>query len=91
MRLYGPDSNTDDFVNYKRAGFYSLRSDSALLDLHPNTLNFLPSLATHWAFGADGKTVYYKLDPERRWSDGVPVTADDYLFNRELQISEHTV
>jgi microcin C transport system substrate-binding protein len=91
LRLYGPDSNTDDLVNYKRAGFYSLRSESALLDLHPNTLNFLPSLATHWAFGADGKTVYYKLDPRARWSDGVPVTADDYLFNRELQISEHTV
>lgn len=85
MRLYGPDSNSDDFVPYKRAGFFSL------LDIHPNTLNFLPSLATHWAFGPDGKTVYYKLNPGARWSDGVPVTADDYLFNRELQISEHTV
>ena len=85
MRLYGPDSNSDDFVSYKRAGFASL------LDLHPNTLNWLPSLATHWAFGADGKTVYYKLNPNARWSDGEPVTADDYLFNRELNISEFTV
>lgn len=85
LRLYGPDSNSDDFVSYKRAGFLSL------LQLHPNTLNWLPSLATHWAFGADGKTVYYKLNPNARWSDGVPVTADDYLFNRDLQISEHTV
>jgi microcin C transport system substrate-binding protein len=85
LRLYGPDSNSDDFVPFKRAGFLSL------LDIHPNTLNFLPSLATHWAFGPDGKTVYYKLNPNARWSDGTPVVADDYLFNRELQISEHTV
>lgn len=85
LRLYGPDSNSDDFVSYKRAGFLSL------LDLHPNTLNFLPSLATHWAFGPDGKTVYYKLNPNARWSDGTPIVADDYLFNRDLQISEHTV
>ena len=85
LRLYGPDSNSDDFVQFKRAGFFSL------LDLHPNTLNWLPSLATHWAFGADGKTVYYKLNPNARWSDGTPIVADDYLFNRDLQISEHTV
>lgn len=85
LRMYGPDANSDDFVTYKRAGFLSL------LDLHPNTLNFLPSLATHWAFGADGKTVYYKLNPKARWSDGTPITADDYLFYRDFQLSQFTV
>jgi microcin C transport system substrate-binding protein len=91
LRLIGPDSNSDDFVHYKRAGFYALRSESALVDLHPNTLNFTPYIATHWAFGADGKTVYYKLNPRARWSDGEPVTADDFLFTRDLYTSEHTV
>jgi microcin C transport system substrate-binding protein len=91
LRYYGPDSNSDDFVFYKRAGFASPRSQSALLDMHPNTMNFLPSLATHWSFDPNGKTVYFKLNPNARWSDGVPVTADDFLFNRDLNISEFTV
>ncbi len=85
LRMYGPDSNSDDFVPIKRAGFLGL------VDLQPNTLNFVPSLATHWAFGADGKTVYYKLDPRARWSDGVPITADDYMFAREFRLSSYIV
>jgi microcin C transport system substrate-binding protein len=91
LRLIGPDSNSDDFVRYKRAGFYSQLSQSALLDMHPNTKNFTPYIATHWAFDPDGKTVYFKLNPNARWSDGVPVMADDFLFARDLAISEHTV
>ena len=63
----------------------------SLVDIHPNTLKFIPSLATHWAFGADGKTVYYKLDPRARWSDGEPVTADDYVFSREMRLSDFIV
>src|SRR5690606_7272145 len=85
LRRDGPDSNTGDFTSIKRSMYLGL------VDLHPNTLNFIPSLATHWAFGADGKTVYYKLDPRARWSDGVPVTADDFVFAREFGLSEHIV
>ena len=85
LRLHGPDSATGSFVSMKRSQFLSL------VDLHPNTLNFIPSLATHWAFGPDGKSVYYKLDPRARWSDGTPITADDYVFAREMRISPHLV
>lgn len=42
--------------------------------------NFLPGIATHWAFGKDGKSVYYKLNKSARWSDGSPCMADDFLF-----------
>jgi microcin C transport system substrate-binding protein len=85
LRMYGPDASTGAYVSMKRATFLSL------IDIHPNTLNIIPSLATHWAFGDDGKTVYFKLDPRARWSDGVPVTADDYVFSREFQLSEYTL
>jgi microcin C transport system substrate-binding protein len=85
LRLYGPDSSEGDFPGVRRA------LDIALLDLQPNTLNFIPALATHWAFGADGKTVYYKLNPDARWSDGVPITADDYVFAREFRLSPYLV
>lgn len=41
---------------------------------------FLPAAATHWAFGKDGKSVYYRLNPKARWSTGEKCTADDFIF-----------
>lgn len=73
LRLVGPDSN-GGFAGYLRD------NDLSLVGIHPNTLKPIPELATHWAFGDDGHSIYYKLDPDARWSDGRPVTADDYLF-----------
>jgi microcin C transport system substrate-binding protein len=85
LRLYGPNSSSGDFTSIRRS------TSLSLLDLHPNTLNFIPSLATHWAYGDDGRTVFYRLNPDARWSDGVPVMADDYLFQRDFRRSEHIV
>jgi microcin C transport system substrate-binding protein len=85
LRLHGPDAASGSYVAPKRSMYMSL------VDIHPNTLKFIPALATHWAFGADGKTVYYKLDPRARWSDGEPVTADDYVFSREMRLSDFIV
>lgn len=84
LRLVGPDSNSS-FVGYLRANQLSLTG------LHPNTHKPIPQLATHWAYDKDEKTVYYKLDPEARWSDGKPVVADDYLFTLEFMRSKFIV
>ncbi|GAB1263104.1 extracellular solute-binding protein [Aurantivibrio plasticivorans] len=84
LRWVGPDSNS---------GFRSLvlGNQVGLIDFHPNTHNVIPAMATHWAYGKDGKTIYYKLDPRAEWSDGKPVTADDYLFTLDFMRSEHIV
>jgi microcin C transport system substrate-binding protein len=74
LRFLGPDAS---------GAFRSYILDSNALALaaqHPDTFQWFPQLATHWAFGADGRTVYFRLDPDARFSDGVPVRADDYLF-----------
>ncbi len=84
LRLYGPDSNSG-FAYYLRANHLSM------VDFHPETRNFLPSLATHWAYGEDKKTLYFKLDPDARWSDGKPITADDYMFTLDFMRSEYIV
>ena len=73
LRLVGPDSN-GSFASYMRA------NNLGLVGIHPNTLRPIPELATHWAFGDDGHSIFYRLDPDARWSDGKAVTADDYLF-----------
>ena len=84
LRLVGPDAS-GIFGNYLH-GFQLF-----LIDIHPNTQNPIPQLATHWAFDEDGVTVYYKLDPNAKWSDGKPVTADDYMFTQDFMRSEYIV
>ena len=85
LRQYGPSSNSGSFAILYRD------LPLQLVNIHPNTLNLIPELATHWAFGDDGKTVYYRLDPRARWSDGEPITADDYLFHRDFRVSEYVI
>ena len=84
LRTVGPDSN-GVFATIMRSMSYPLTAT------HPNTLNPVPVLATHWAFGDDGKTVYYRLNPNATWSDGRPVTADDFLFTIDFMRSEYIV
>ncbi|HEY5227053.1 MAG TPA: ABC transporter substrate-binding protein, partial [Opitutaceae bacterium] len=40
-----------------------------------------PEIATSWAVDRPNKTVYFKLDPDAKWSDGVPFTTDDIVFS----------
>lgn len=86
LRLVGPNAN-DSFAGYNRA----FSQDFTLVVRHPNTDNFIPWMATHWSVQDDKKTVYYKLDPDARWSDGKPITADDYVCTWETIKNEHIV
>ena len=80
FRQIGPSSNS------------SFRSELdgntlGLTDIHPVTGKLYPVLAKEWAIGKDKRTVYYKIDPDARWSDGVPVTADDFVYYIQLRRS----
>lgn len=55
-------------------------SSSALMWGSDETKEWYPVFCSHWAFGADNQTVYYKLREEIKWSDGTPCTADDYVW-----------
>ena len=84
FRVVGPDSNT----SFRSA---ILGNQLGLTGIHPNTLNIVPELATHWAYGSDKKTMYFKLNPKARWSDGVPVTADDFAYTLDFMRSPYIV
>ena len=86
FRLMGPNSN-DSFAGWNRS--YTMYF--TLVERHPVTDNFIPWMATHWSVQDDRKTVYFKLDKKAKWSDGKPVTADDYVFCWEMMLSEHIV
>ncbi len=84
LRTVGPDSNSG-------IRDYILANMLSLIDIHPNTRNYIPSLATHWAYGEDNKTVYFKINQDARWSDGTPIIADDFLYTLDFMRSEYIV
>ena len=53
-------------------------------------LNVVPELAQNMTVSDDGLTYLFKLREDARWSDGEPVTADDFVFGfRQLRAEEH--
>lgn len=46
---------------------------------HPETLEPEPAVAERWEVSGDGLVYRFFLRPEARWSDGVAVTADDFV------------
>jgi len=52
---------------------------------HPPT--FSPALARSYEWSADHKTLTFHLREDARWSDGVPVTADDVRWTWQAQVS----
>jgi peptide/nickel transport system substrate-binding protein len=50
--------------------------------------SFAPELAASWQFSDGGSTLSIELRPDTRWSDGVPVTADDVVWTWRLQTDE---
>ena len=86
FRLMGPNSN-DAFAGWNRAFTMAF----GLVGMHPVTDNFIPLMATHWSVQEDQRTIYFRLAPDARFSDGEPVTADDYVFTWRMLQSEHIV
>jgi microcin C transport system substrate-binding protein len=82
FRTVGPDSTS---------GASSLfhENNMLLVGLHPNTQRLIPVLASHWAYDKDGRTMYFKIHKIAVWSDGVPVTADDFIFTLEFMRSKY--
>lgn len=40
----------------------------------------LPGMATSWDVSEDGKTYTFQIREDAKWSDGEPVTAEDFVF-----------
>lgn len=47
--------------------------------------SFGARLAASWEFSPDNRQLTFYLRPEARWSDGVPVTAEDVAFTYSVQ------
>lgn len=82
LRLNGPEANT---VLNSMIGNMAYET---LLGLHPTTLDYMPVLATHWQVSPDKLTYRFRLDPNAKFSDGQPVTADDVIASWSLMVDK---
>jgi len=83
LRFVGPDANGA----FRR---YILDNNAyGLVGTHPEGDGYIPGLAKEWAMGNDGKTVYFRLDPDARYSDGKRVRVTDFFFLFYFMQSKH--
>lgn len=83
LRFIGPEGG-----NTFRGEHY----DNVELNLvlpHPNVEKWMPALAREWAISEDRKTVYFRLDPDATYSDGVKVTVEDYFMLFYVSMSKY--
>ena len=80
LRMHGANNNTA--FNYEVSELLYM----SLLDLDKVTLDFAPSLATHWWISEDKQTYRFRINPAAKWSDGTPVTADDIVATFEMMM-----
>ena len=79
LRMAGQNWNTS--FNYRANSLCF----EGLLKLHPLTMEWIPSLATHWWISDDKTTYRFRIDPRAKWSDGKPITARDVVATWKLR------
>ena len=47
----------------------------------PYTLEIKPGVARRWDHSRDGTRITFHLHPEARWSNGEPLTAEDFVWS----------
>ncbi len=52
-----------------------------LVTPHPETLEPQPGVAKSWEISKDGKTITFTLQDNAKWSNGDPVTAEDFVYS----------
>lgn len=57
---------------------------------HDAKMNVEPALAASWVKSPDGKTYTFKLRTDVKWSDGVPLKAQDFLYSWKRLLSPVT-
>jgi oligopeptide transport system substrate-binding protein len=57
---------------------------------YDSKMKVTPALATSWTTSPDGKTYTFKLRPGVKWSDGVPLKAQDFVYSWKRLLSPLT-
>ncbi|MEJ1971777.1 MAG: ABC transporter substrate-binding protein [Lacunisphaera sp.] len=66
----------------------SLLSYANLVRWSPEGYPVVPHIAKSWEISPDYRAFTFHLRQGMRWSDGVPVTADDFVYWYEMEVKE---
>lgn len=83
LRLFGPDSNGSFrpwILDNVRMGLARRHPNDTSIDANGN-FRYFPGVAQAWAVDRATRTVYVRLNPTARFSDGEPVTTNDMMFS----------
>ncbi|HSH09057.1 MAG TPA: ABC transporter substrate-binding protein, partial [Oceanipulchritudo sp.] len=84
LRVVGPDANGS-----LRGALWSA-NNVFLIARHPWNDGFIPGVARRWAIDPENsRRLFFELDPDARWSDGRPFTAEDVFFSLYIMLSPH--
>lgn len=75
LRFIGPDGG-----NTFRSEHWD-NIEMALVAKQLNDDKWIPCIAKEWALSEDRMTVFFRIDPDASYSDGVKVKADDFFIN----------
>lgn len=86
---FGAEPQTLD--PHMAAGVPDLRLLAAIIepltDLDPHTYEAVPALAKSWDISEDGLVYTFHLRENAKWSDGTPLTAQDFVFSWQRILS----
>ncbi len=82
------DVSTSDAVSFHpylttdtaSSGYQGMVYTGGLLRLDENTLEYIPNMAESYTIAEDGLTFTFKLRQNMQWSDGAPITAQDFKW-----------
>lgn len=83
LRLFGPDSNGSFrtwILDDTRMLLGRRHPNDTSIDANGN-FRYFPGIAEAWAVDRANRTIYVRINPAARFSDGMPVTADDMMFS----------
>jgi microcin C transport system substrate-binding protein len=84
IRIFGKDSN------FELNSIISNLTHESLLNVDEADNSFRPGLATHWKVADDSLTFTFRINPDSRWADGMPVTSEDFIATCGL-LSDSTI
>jgi microcin C transport system substrate-binding protein len=75
-------------ANYAENSTIASLCYEGLIATHPVSLEFIPSLASHWKISDDKMKFWFRINPDARWSDGREVIAEDVIATWDLHMDE---
>ncbi len=85
-----PETLDSNIATGNVENIYIMSLFEGLTNYDPKDLHALPGVAEKWTVSPDNKTYTFTLRKDAKWSDGTPVTANDFAYAYERILNPKT-